>query len=134
MYGYIYKIENIVNGKLYIGQSTDVNKRKLTHFNDLKNNKHGNQHLQRAFNKYGKSNFKHLIIVWADSKKELDKLEIYFIKKYDSLNRASGYNIRDGGSHGKLSQESKVNYLKKVKIKLVKQILATFILLKLVKR
>jgi group I intron endonuclease len=49
----IYKIENIINGKIYIGSSIDIDRRIKRHKNDLTKNKHVNIHLQRDFNKYG---------------------------------------------------------------------------------
>jgi group I intron endonuclease len=53
----IYKIENIVNGRMYIGSSVDINKRINRHKNDLIENKHINCYLQRDFNKYGMSSY-----------------------------------------------------------------------------
>ena len=53
----IYKIENIINGKFYIGSSYNLSHRKSTHFYDLRNNKHRNIHLQRSFNKWGEESF-----------------------------------------------------------------------------
>ena len=41
-YGYIYRIANVVNGKVYIGQSTNVQKRLFTHKKELLENKHYN--------------------------------------------------------------------------------------------
>lgn len=49
----IYKIVNKINGKFYIGSSTDIKRRYSRHLSDLKKNKHDNQHLQLAWNKYG---------------------------------------------------------------------------------
>lgn len=53
----IYQIRNILDGKLYIGSSIELKKRKDKHFYRLKNNKHENQHLQNAVNKHGIENF-----------------------------------------------------------------------------
>lgn len=53
----IYIIKNIVNNKLYIGCAIDFISRKWRHSTDLRNNKHHNIHLQRAWNEYGESNF-----------------------------------------------------------------------------
>jgi len=53
----IYQIKNVLNGHCYIGQSTNLESRKRDHFRRLKNNKHGNGHLQNAYKKYGKENF-----------------------------------------------------------------------------
>lgn len=109
MYGYIYKIENLVNKKIYIGQTTqNPRKRHIHHFNYLKTNGHVNPHLQRAFNKYGESNFKFSVITWAKNQNELNKLEMYYMEKYDVLNPEKGYNLREGGSQGRLSEETKL--------------------------
>lgn len=54
----IYKIENVVDGKKYVGSSKNLNKRRATHWRSLRNNKHHNEYLQRAFNLYGEDNFK----------------------------------------------------------------------------
>lgn len=53
----IYVIRNKMNGKCYIGQSSDIESRWKHHVNDLKSNCHHNQKLQNAWNKYGKDNF-----------------------------------------------------------------------------
>lgn len=109
MYGFIYKIENLINKKVYIGQTTKQkpSKREKEHYRQLINDNHYNSHLQYAFNKYGKSNFKFNVLNWANSKTELNILEVYFINKYDALNSDKGYNIREGGSNGKLSDKTK---------------------------
>jgi group I intron endonuclease len=54
----LYKIKNKVNSKFYIGSSNNIKRRwKEGHLNKLKKNKHDNQHLQNAWNKYGEDNF-----------------------------------------------------------------------------
>ena len=52
----IYQIRNIINNKIYIGQSLNIKTRFLQHKQALRKNRHPNQHLQNAWNKYGKSN------------------------------------------------------------------------------
>lgn len=63
----IYKIENIITGDFYIGKSVDLYQRKKDHFNSLKNKKHANNHLQRAFDKYGEDNFVFKIILYCEA-------------------------------------------------------------------
>jgi group I intron endonuclease len=58
----IYKITNIINNNLYVGSCYKVKQRRSKHFKDLDNNKHGNRHLQNAYNKYGKENFRFEVI------------------------------------------------------------------------
>ena len=62
----IYKIENLINGKVYIGQAIDLNHRRIRHFSDLKCNRHENQHLQNAYNKYGKDNFIFKVLLYCE--------------------------------------------------------------------
>ena len=54
----IYMIKNTINNKKYIGSSVNIAHRKCTHFRELCSGIHSNEHLQSAFNKYGKENFK----------------------------------------------------------------------------
>lgn len=57
MKAYIYFIINDINGKRYVGQTTDFSRRKYTHFKHLRENRHANIKLQNAWNKYGEKNF-----------------------------------------------------------------------------
>ena len=61
----IYKIINKVNGKYYVGSSNDVigkHGRLVEHVNDLRSNRHKNQHLQRSWNIHGESGFDFILI------------------------------------------------------------------------
>ena len=53
----IYKIQNKTNGKFYVGSSDNVERRFSRHKLDLSKNRHDNQHLQNAWNKYGETSF-----------------------------------------------------------------------------
>lgn len=64
----IYKITNIANGKIYIGQSFDIKKRWKNHKYKLKNNKHNNKHLQKAYNKYGVDKFQYSVVLYCEPK------------------------------------------------------------------
>lgn len=108
----IYKIINIIDKKVYIGQSIHLSKRKKEHFKDLELNKHANRHLQYAFNKYGKENFLFEILERCEES-ELDDREIYYINLYNSTNCICGYNIRDGGAKGSFGDETKEKLMRK---------------------
>lgn len=58
----IYQIRNKVNGKVYIGSSVRVEQRISTHKRHLLLNKHSNQKLQLAYNKYGIDNFEYSVL------------------------------------------------------------------------
>ena len=53
----IYSITCLVNNKVYIGRTCEVNRRKREHFKKLTSGKHCNKHLQASFNKHGKDSF-----------------------------------------------------------------------------
>lgn len=96
MLGYIYHITNQVNGKKYIGKSTNLPHRIETHLSDLTLGKHHSIKLQRAFDKYGSKNFVFSYQeVLAENEEELSLLEMKEIDKYDSYK--NGYNMTLGG-------------------------------------
>jgi group I intron endonuclease len=89
----IYKITNRKNGKIYIGQSINIKKR----FQEHKNCKE-NRPLYKAFKKYGINNFDFEVICECE-KKDLDKLEKQYIRKYKSNISGIGYNLTKGGTN-----------------------------------
>jgi len=71
----IYKIENLVNGKMYIGKTKrGFSKRFKEHKWDLRGNRHGNPHFQNAWNKYREECFSFDIILICDED-DLEKME-----------------------------------------------------------
>lgn len=94
--GCIYKITNLVNGKVYIGKTIyDCEKRFRQHLQEAK--KHTHRKLYNAINKYGQENFIVETLIEADNSK-LDELEQYYIDQYDSFR--TGYNMTMGGDGG----------------------------------
>ena len=106
----IYKIENIKNGYVYIGQSVNIERRLKDHKRELKYNRHINNHLQNAYNKYGESNFNFEIICECE-KEKLNELETYYCNLY----RPNVYNIGETHSVGSMSEEQKVKISKALK-------------------
>ena len=53
----IYRITNLINGKIYIGSALYFKSRRASHWNKLDAGIHHNKHLQNAWNKYGRENF-----------------------------------------------------------------------------
>ena len=94
----IYKIENLINGKIYIGQSVNIQKRWSSHKARAKDI-NCTAHLYLAMRKYGIENFAFKVIEYCKVE-ELNDREIYWIQFYDSTNREKGYNIRYGGESG----------------------------------
>lgn len=95
--GYIYKITNLVNNKIYIGQTRfDTKVRLHQHFYEAKK---GNLQfpLYRAIRKYGEDNFQ-LDIIEEVEDNILNERERYWIKYYDSyIKNNKGYNCTYGG-------------------------------------
>lgn len=90
---WIYKITNIQNNKVYIGQSIrPINQRFQRHINDALNNIL-DTHFARAIRKYGKENFIIEEIDAANTQEELNEKEQYWIKYYNSV--IDGYNETD---------------------------------------
>lgn len=98
----IYKITNLVNGKMYIGQSIDIYKRWREHkaISLNKESQAYNYPIYCAFRKYGFENFKFEVIEECSTDK-LDEKEIYYIEKYNTFTlwkNSNGYNQTIGGS------------------------------------
>ena len=90
---WIYKITNIQNNKVYIGQTIrPIQDRFHRHINDALNNIL-DTHFARAIRKYGKDNFVIEQIDQAQTQDELNKKEQYWIQYYDSVQ--NGYNETD---------------------------------------
>lgn len=102
-HGYIYKIYNTENDKIYIGQTRrSIDIRWKQHLLSSKSDKDKNTVLYRAMNKYGVDKFNiQLIQEYSfESKEELIKIlneeEIKYISKYNSI-KPNGYNMQLGG-------------------------------------
>jgi group I intron endonuclease len=88
----IYKIENIVDKKIYIGSSVNVESREYKHFWMLKRKSHDNNHLQNAYNKFGKDSFKFQIIEECGDDNLIIR-ENFYIDFYKSNISEFGYNL-----------------------------------------
>lgn len=108
----VYIIKNIVNGKIYIGSSVNVFKRWTQHRYKLNKGNHANKHLQRAWNKYGISEFEFSILELINnpSKEILIELEQKYLDEHKSFNKDVGYNIlkkADSSLGVKMTKETK---------------------------
>lgn len=94
----IYKITNTINGKNYIGQShKTLEQRVKQYYEDYKYRAKGIRPIIQAMRDYGFEAFEFEVIVdGITTQQELDEMEIYYIRKFDSIN--NGYNVYEGGN------------------------------------
>ena len=130
----IYKIVNLINNKVYVGQSKNIFERWKTHIRvstkDLETcgptvKKDANLPIHLAIRKYGVNNFSFIILELCDDIL-LDEKEKYYIRIYNSNNKDYGYNLTTGGktnialkgerhSQAKLSQDQVNEIIKELK-------------------
>lgn len=97
----IYIIKNIINNKVYVGESINILKRWEQHTNELKSNCHHSYKLQNDWNLYGENNFEFKIIKTFEREgKDIYRInlimivyESMFMKEFNSL--IEGYNCED---------------------------------------
>ncbi len=90
----VYVIRNLINKNFYLGSTTCDKRRWYTHKLELRNQRHDNIRLQRAWNKYGAENFEFELICEVDAIVALQMedrlLEKFFGQKYCyNLNRSA---------------------------------------------
>lgn len=91
----IYLRTNLINGKQYVGQTSNIKRRDYKFYN-LKNF-YANEYLTEERNKYGLENFKTEILEETNTREKAWELEEKYIKEYNTK-YPNGYNITDGGS------------------------------------
>ena len=112
---WIYKITNIQNNKVYIGQTIRPMKDRLNrHINDALHNIL-DTHFARAIRKYGKESFIIEEIDVASSQEELNQKERYWINYYNSVK--DGYNetdaiLKSGGNTYQSKTEEEMEVIK----------------------
>ena len=99
----IYLITNLINNKVYVGQSTDIERRWSEHLRSAQPEKYSIRSardsktpIHLAMQKYGINNFT-LQILEQCQRSELDDKEQYWIDYYHSTEKDLGYNITSGG-------------------------------------
>lgn len=100
----IYLLTNKINNKIYVGQTILDLKDRMQKGEGYKNS----PYLYHAIKKYGWQNFEYTILSVCSTLEEANILESKFIENYNTKNQEIGYNLKDGGSHGKHSEETKL--------------------------
>lgn len=114
----IYKITDLTNNKIYIGRAKDFHERKLAHLRSAQPDKYSissirdsNMKIHTAMIEKGVENFI-FDVVEKCNEKDLDRLEKFYINKYD-CKYPKGYNMTDGGQtnitlYGENASQSKL--------------------------
>ena len=82
----IYRIQNIINNKIYIGSSIHINNREYKHFWMLNKGIHDNQYLQNSYTLDGKNSFVFEVVEYCLESELIEKVEpndlnlIFFIE------------------------------------------------------
>lgn len=102
----IYMHRNKINGKVYIGQtSQSLSKR----FGNNGNGYKTSSKFYKAIQKYGWDNFDHIILYDNLTPEEADTLEKQLIQYYHATDDQFGYNLQSGGTeHHFQSEETKI--------------------------
>lgn len=108
---YIYKLECLENGRVYVGKTLNPERREKDHFYALKNGYHTNELMQADFDLYGVKAFRFTVVGtttrthngrnfqnnklhFADS-----MMEKAFMEFYHSDSKEYGYNYKDNYFH-----------------------------------
>lgn len=101
----IYRITNLLNGKCYIGQSIDIEKRWAEHKSIYNHPRCSNYHIYKAFRKYGIENFSFSVVEECEQSL-LNEREKFWIQHFNSFEH--GYNMTIGGNGTELISRSDV--------------------------
>ena len=102
----IYKATNKINGKSYVGYSSDWKSRKRLHKHNADKNKKSYP-FYNAIRKYGFDNFIWEVLYQSKDKiHTLEEMESFFIEECNTIT-PYGYNMKTGGEGGNLSLESR---------------------------
>jgi group I intron endonuclease len=108
---YIYTIKNLVNDKMYVGQTVQTNPkmRWYSHQADARAGK--KSHLYDSMRKHGVENFSWEIIDRANSIEQLNELEAKWLDHYRTVGKV--YNNREAGNN-KLHSAKSIEKMRQV--------------------
>ena len=99
----IYAHINKLNGKIYIGQTCQIPEQRWKMGEGYK----GSPYFYHAIQKYGWSQFNHIILIENLNYEESNLIEEYLIKKYNTTDINYGYNLDIGGKNAPKTEEHK---------------------------
>ena len=101
---HIYKFENLQNGKIYIGLTSNLNNRIREHIKCSSGKFPIHCYIHKALKKYDLCSFD---LSWEqyNTEEEMIQAEIYYISKYQSNESTKGYNLTTGGERFKMNED-----------------------------
>lgn len=103
---YIYRITNKLNGKIYIGQTNNFDRRWTSHKSSANNNPYCL--IDIKIKQYGEDNFSYELIESCDTLEEANYQEEWYIKILCAhVSTGLGYNVDNGGKVNKTSEETR---------------------------
>lgn len=113
----IYKITNIANNKIYIGQTIKLIENRFKDHIRASKQISPKYKLHRSIKKYGEELFQIEIIQKCENKTEANDLEKYYIHLLHTRDDNIGYNISPGGDGGDIKTETqKLELSEKMKV------------------
>ena len=97
MFGIVYLITNLLDGKQYVGQTTRTLEERFSE------HAQADSLLGREIQRDGAENFSREILAECETPEELDAQERFYIKKLD-CKHPKGYNLTDGGRRSRSSK------------------------------
>jgi len=97
---YLYRITDLTNGRVYIGQTRNLDQRWKCH-------RKGNLHVDKIMKSRGHDNFICEPIVTCQTLDQCNDLEEFLIKQYKCLISENGYNLMKGGTNKEWTSEMK---------------------------
>ena len=108
----VYKIQNNLNNKAYVGiTKNSIEDRLKQHYKNKKCSI-----ISLALRKYGKENFTVEVLENCKTLDEANILEIFYIIKHNTVS-PNGYNLHTGGNSHEISEETKIKQSKAQKLR-----------------
>lgn len=107
---FIYKIVNTVNGKFYVGSTTNTRERFRTHRNRLRGNRHHCGHLQAAWNKYGEHSFIFHVVETIPDGQSLQDAEDVWLQEHVGKEHCYNHGLRSGAPWRGVKKEDHPNF------------------------
>ena len=118
----LYSIKHKDSGKQYIGSSVDIKGRITTHLKMLRHNEHHCDHLQRAWNLYGESEFVLVPIMQAGTIEFIREIEQRYLDNFFGKNLYNTNNKAIGAAYGDASAAKRPDWhMKSVKERFTKE-------------